>query len=249
MVGEQKTLAQCPISTPMARPIRSLPPSTGVWFILNSASFTSEQQGRAGDIPVPGDYDGMVRPTSQSTVLPPACGSSSTPPPSLSARSSGAGPTDIPVPGDYDGDGKTDIAVYRPSTGEWFILNSASFTGREQQWGPPGDIPVPGDYDGDGKTDIAVYRPSTGVWFILNSASFTGRAQQWGLPGDIPVPGDYDGDGKTDIAVYRPSTGVWFILNSASFTQRAQQWGAAGGSAPPRTVLAWIMHETDTLSS
>src|SRR4029453_15327402 len=101
------------------------------------------------------------------------------------------------TPDDYDGDGKTDFAVYRPSTGVWFILNSASFTRREQPWGLPGDIPVPGDYDGDGKTDFAVYRPSPGVWFILNSASFTRREQPWGLPGDIPVPGDYDGDGKT----------------------------------------------------
>ena len=36
---------------------------------------------------------------------------------------------DQPLPGDYDGDGRTDIAVYRPATGRWFVLQetSASF--------------------------------------------------------------------------------------------------------------------------
>jgi FG-GAP-like repeat len=92
---------------------------------------------------------------------------------------------------DFDGDSKTDIAVYRPSTGVWLILNSASFTSHVQQWRVPEDIPVPGDYDGDGKTDIAVYQPSTGVWFILNSASFTSHVQQWGGPEDQPLPGQF----------------------------------------------------------
>ena len=63
-----------------------------------------------------------------------------------------------------------------PATSVWFIINSASFTQRAQQWGVLDDIPVPGDYDGDGKTDTAVYRPSTGVWFIINSASRSARA-------------------------------------------------------------------------
>jgi hypothetical protein len=46
---------------------------------------------------------------------------------------------DVPVPGDYDGDGTTDLAVYRPSDGMWWLLTPSGSRGL--QWGLPGDRP------------------------------------------------------------------------------------------------------------
>jgi peptidoglycan/xylan/chitin deacetylase (PgdA/CDA1 family) len=123
---------------------------------------------------------------------------------------------------DFDGDGKSDVAVFRPSTSIWY-LNQSSEGIVSKQWGDPTDIPVPGDYDGDGKTDVAVFRPSTKMWY-LNQSSEGIVSKQWGDPTDIPVPGDYDGDGKTDVAVFRPSTKMWY-LNQSSEGIVSKQWG------------------------
>ena len=96
-------------------------------------------------------------------------------------------PGDQVIPGDFDGDGRTDVAVYRPNGGYWFLLRSSDSTLQFMQWGEPGDIPTPGDFDGDGRDDIAVLRPQDGNWFIMGSTSGF-QLINWAITGDIPIP-------------------------------------------------------------
>ncbi|PYT00860.1 MAG: hypothetical protein DMF63_06045 [Acidobacteria bacterium] len=132
---------------------------------------------------------------------------------------------------DFDGDGKTDLSVFRPSEGNWYLNRSTSgFTA--VGWGLSSDQLAPGDFDGDNKTDLAVFRPSTGVWWILRSSDGGAVSTGFGLSGDVPVVGDYDGDAKADIAVFRPSTNVWFVLKSTGGTMIVP-FGAAGDLAVP----------------
>ncbi|MEP6924362.1 MAG: VCBS repeat-containing protein [Pyrinomonadaceae bacterium] len=129
---------------------------------------------------------------------------------------------------DFDGDGTADFAVFRPSIGSWFILNSGSNTFTGVQFGANGDLPVDGDFDGDSRNDLAVFRQSTGEWFILNSSNNQFVGVPFGSTGDKPVAGDYDKDGKTDIAVWRPSSGDYFFLKSSNGQFGSSQFGQNG---------------------
>jgi glucose/arabinose dehydrogenase len=128
----------------------------------------------------------------------------------------------------FDGDFRTDISVFRPSNGFWYILNSSDNSFRAQQFGQNGDIPTPADYDGDNKTDISVFRRTQntndpGIWYYLRSSDNTFRAFQWGRAVDTPLAGgDYDGDGKDDLVIFSGINNSYYILNSGdgSFTVR-----------------------------
>ncbi len=214
-------------------------PSNGTWYTLESTfayhASTAVTLGQAGDVPVPGDYQGtgrqeraVYRPTTGQWIL-------------EDGRILSLGTTgDVPVPADYDGDGITDVAVFTPATAQWSVLTSASgfTTTQTTVWGSPGDKPAQGDYDGDGKADLAVFTPTTGMWTIRSSQTgATLMTVQWGMDGDIPVQADYDGDGKTDIGVFRPSNGYWFGLMSkdgySTATYQAAQWGGIGDIPVP----------------
>lgn len=205
-------------------------PSNGTWYTRTSAedgAFSAIRWGLASDVLVPADYDGdgivdaavwraengtwYIQRSSDAKAFFIKWGSTAVHP-------TGELP-DVPVAADYDGDRKADIAIWRPDTGQWFILSSARGYDPASaiivNWGKLGDVPVQQDYDGDGRDDVAIFRPTGNAWYILRSSTDSWEVHTFGLAGrDMLVPADYTGDGKADIAVFR--SGTWFVLNSST---------------------------------
>jgi hypothetical protein len=137
-------------------------------------------------------------------------------------------PGDVPLAADYDGDGRTDYAIYRPSTRQlWWTRSSDAVLG-SITFGNPGDIPIVADFDGDGKTDIAMYRPDTSTYWYFRSSDGVLVSVQVGSAGDVPVIGDFDGDGIADPAVYHSSSSTFTYLRSSNGSRVTVQWGQHG---------------------
>jgi hypothetical protein len=126
-----------------------------------------------------------------------------------------------------------DLAIWRPSTGAWWVLGGTGSAQTTEDWGTSGDVPVPGDYDGDGKTDFSVFRPSSGQWYVLNSGDHSSSVWAWGISTDRLAQADYDGDGKTDRAVWRASDGTWYIVRSSDGSMVFQNYGLSGDTPAP----------------
>jgi beta-glucosidase len=171
----------------------------------------------------PGDYTVLVGTSSADTPLQAAVTIPFVNPPVLT------------LPPDFAPTTASDIVVWRPEFGTWFIRSAATLYTESSSigWGAGslGDRPVAADYDGDTEVDLAVWRESDGTWYVTTSSTSFNQSftVQWGAPGDRPVPGDYDGDGKADPAVWRPSTGEWYVVSSRNQYQSlvTVQWGSA----------------------
>ena len=119
-------------------------PSTGVWYIQRSSdqTVTVVQWGVETDKLAPADYDGdgktdiAIFREGQWWVNRSTAG--------FAVYDFGL-PGDIPVSGHFDANAATDIAVYRPSTGVWYLLRDQDgFVGI--QFGSATDKPVPNAY-------------------------------------------------------------------------------------------------------
>ena len=235
-------------------------PSTGVWHALTSASGYTAQaaasqwgNGGNGDLPLVGDLDGDGN--ADKVVWRASTGTwywlkSSTgyDPAQAGIRQWGSqSQGDVPLLADMDGDRRSDLVVWRASTGTWLWLTSSSAyaTSVSKQWGnlALGDKPLAADVDGDHRAELVVWRASTGTWYWLTSSSgysyAASRGVQWGSVGlgDVPKMADMDGDARADLVIWRASTGTWYWLTSRtgySYTASGgKQWGnSALGDKP-----------------
>ena len=136
------------------------------------------------------------------------------------------------VANDFDGDGRSDLVVYHPPSGGWFVRQSSNgqqLEGGAILWGWPGAYPAPGDFDGDGKTDIAVFDDVFSEWYIRLSSTrelMTGRSILLGPIYGYATPGDFNGDGKTDAGAW--ADGYFAIQLTGSTAVQWLAWGESG---------------------
>jgi hypothetical protein len=113
---------------------------------------------------------------------------------------------DLPVSGDWNGTGTSNIGIFRPATGEWFLdfngdgqWKNCKFDKCLKSFGEVGDRPITADWTGDGRAKVGLYRPATGEWFLdLND---NGKWDGCGADGCSQFLGKHEGD--------LPVVGIW----------------------------------------
>jgi Divergent InlB B-repeat domain len=217
-------------------------PNTGEWFLDGnrngiwdgcSVDLCFGPFGRAGDLPVVGDWTGtglsnigVFRPSTAEWLL------------DLNGNGQWDGcnidrclrsirpQESLPVVGDWTGSGIDMIGeMVSGRTSKWYLdlngdgtVDNCSTDACLKFPSDHGDTPVSGDWNGAGKAKIGTFRPATGEWFFdLNgdgqwkNCNSDKCVKSFGVAGDRPIVGDWTGDGKANIGIYRPATGEWFL--------------------------------------
>ena len=222
--------------------------SAGAWTVSNvnaeqrstsSDAFTSYRWGKAGDLPVVGDWDGdgihtvgIVRPNATTGGN------------HFLLRNSDGSVADFwygaygdrPVVGDWDGDGVWTPGAVR--AGVWSLRNTNT-TGAADvtfRFGRSGDRYLAGDWDGDGDFTPAVQRAGT-FWF--RNAATTGPSDfhlRFGRVEDLGFVGDWNGNGTWTPGVLRAGA-KWYLKDS--FTGSAAGLGLAKQTPGTPVVGDW----------
>ena len=134
-------------------------------------------------------------------------------------------PDDLPVTGNWTGTGISNIGVFRPSTGEWFLdLNgNGKWDGCTidlclRSVSSPNALPVIGDWNGSGLDRIGeLIFGRTPTWYLDTSGDGIANCNSdlclkfLTNDGDLAVAGDWNATGKAKIGIFRPSTGAWYL--------------------------------------
>ena len=134
-------------------------------------------------------------------------------------------PWDSARSGDFNADGRVDLLVRNPTTGNWRLLASTggSFAASTVAGTWPTNVAwtdiVQGDFDGDGGADVAGRDSATGAWTVSRGTPTGFETHVWGrMNATIPWQGvraaDFDGDGRADIIARNPVNGNWRLWTS-----------------------------------
>jgi hypothetical protein len=192
----------------------------GTWYLRASTlpgnvAVSSFQYGRAGDIPVMGDWNGDGRKTIgvvRGRVW--YIRNSNSAGPSSAIFSFGR-PGDVPVAGDWDGNGTDTPGVVRctlPNCSQrtWYARNTLASGAATSvlAFGGAG-TPIVADWDNIGGDTPGIVGANL-IWSYTNSwQSATPTRFKFGSSGDKPVVGDWGVDAQTSVGVVR--RGTWLM--------------------------------------
>lgn len=126
--------------------------------------------------------------------------------------------------GDHNADGRSDVTIFHPSTGDagmWIMNGSNIASGGYVGQASGFTVVGVGDFNADDRNDLLLRDPAggVGIWLLDGSTIIAGGYVGSAAGLTIEGVGDFNGDGRSDI-LFRDSgggTGAWF-MNGATIT-------------------------------